>query len=88
MKINVYRDSEPLGTFDSVEEAAYTLRINPRSIQRNLRGETEKTKEGYSFKDDLIVVSGFSYPYYITSSGERIHKDDTYFDENNNLRRK
>lgn len=89
MKINVYRDSELLGTFNSLEEAAYKVWVNPRNAQRNLNGRTRRTQEGYSFEPEgLVHVIGFSYPYYLTVEGEKVHQEDVYIDDKFGIMRK
>ena len=87
--IKVYKDSQFIGKYNTPEEAAYKLGISPNSIKKCLSGKQCRTKEGYGFDyDDFLYLSGFEYPYYITIDDERVHMDDTYFDENNHLRRK
>lgn len=87
--IKAYKYSEFIGKFNSVDEAAYKLGISPDSIKRCLSGKQCRTREGYGFDyDDFLYLSGFEYPYYITIDNEKVHMDDTYFDENHRLRRK
>lgn len=93
-KINCYsQDDELLGTYSSIEEAVQMTGANPRGIQNCLRG-TQFTSGGFRWdqetirEDDIVYISYFSYPYFYTIDGEKVHINDTYFDEHNILRKK
>lgn len=81
-----------MGTYSCIEEAAEKTGANPRGIYNCIHGR-QFSSGGLRWKEeiaekDILVISYFSWPYYYLLNGDKVHVDDTYFDENNILRRK
>ena len=77
-----------LGSYDSIYDAARALGVSPGAIKSRIQKKPEEWLVSYEEDEVLDVVMMVNGSYFKLSDGRIVLCDNTYLDENNQIRLK